>query len=90
MARGFPERWKEILKKHQALVPTGASFARWKQAAKDASAEYRGLTQPNPDYSQYVKGVIALGFVWLILRAVQSGQLSPAGIKEQMSGDTGL
>lgn len=86
----FPERWKQVLAKHMEGVAKGTSPAEVAQRMKAASAEYRGLTRPNPDYGRYIKGAVAVGFVWLILRAVQSGQISPEAIQEQMSGDPGI
>lgn len=85
----FPSRWKEILTKHMAEVPKGSPFAAFKAATKAASAEYHG-TSSNPDTSQIFKVAGAAAVVYLLVRAVRSGQLSTAGIQEQMGGDTGL
>ena len=86
----FSQRWNDLLAKHRAMVPAGSPFSAYKQAVKDASAEYHGLTRSNPDLSRGIKLIGGAALAYVLYRAVKSGQLSTAGIQRAMSGNTGL
>ena len=72
----FPARWKSILKKHMDAVPHGSPFPRYKQAVKDASAEYHGRKR-NPDQRQLVTlGLVGLGG-YVAYKAIKGQQQAP-------------
>ena len=100
---GFNPEWMRILKKHQSMVPKGAPWPRWQQAARDASAEYHGLRSnpsrrryhrgnPQPDWIAWalIGGGALLVYSWWQSKAGQEARQLVTNPQSIMGGSTGL